>query len=327
VSRPPAPGPEGLPFEPWDLGPFGGIATFAARPYRQDPSGADVAVVGVPYDSATTFRSGARFGPRGIRVASQALRPYNSALDVAPFELLEVVDSGDVPVAPAYHEETQRRITTVVGRLVAAVPVVVALGGDHSVSFPLLRAQHGHRGPVALIHLDAHPDTWTDEFGMRYGHGTPFYHAVLEGLVDPAHSIQIGMRGPTEGPEDLQRSRDLGYHVIAGEEFWDLGVPGTLARVHEVVRGPTYLSIDVDVADPAYAPGTGTPEVGGLTSRQLITLVRGLAGLDLVGMDMVEVAPPFDHAEITSLLAANLVYEALSVLALARQASDLRSGG
>jgi arginase family enzyme len=248
VSRPPAPGPEGMPVEPWDLGPFGGIATFAARPYQQDPSGADVAVVGVPYDSAITFRSGARFGPRGIRVASQALRPYNFALDVAPFELLEVVDAGDVPVAPAYHEETQRRITAVVGRLVTAVPVVVALGGDHSVSLPLLRAQHRHRGAVALVHLDAHPDTWTDEFGMR---------------------------GPTDGPEDLQRSRDLGYHMITGEDFWDLACPARWPGSTRWYAGPP-TSRDVDVADPAYAPGTGTPEVGGLTSRQ--PRVRGAVG-------------------------------------------------
>jgi agmatinase len=279
-----------------------------------------VAVLGVPYDSATTFRSGARFGPRGIRAASQVLRPYNSAMDVEPFKLLEVVDAGDVPVAPAYVEETQERITTVVGRLLDAVGVVVALGGDHSVSLPLLRAQRRKRGPVALIHLDAHPDTWSDEFGLRYGHGTPFWHAAKEGLVDTDASIQIGMRGPTEGPDDLRRSRELGYHMVTGEEFWELGVEGTLARVHEVVRGPAYLSLDIDVADPAYAPGTGTPEVGGLTSRQLVTLVRGLAGLDLVGMDVVEVAPPFDHGEITCLLAANLVYEFLSLLAKGRPA-------
>jgi arginase family enzyme len=150
---------------------------------------------------------------------------------------------------------------------------------------------------------------------MRYGHGTPFWHAAREGLVDTGASIQVGMRGPTDGPDDLRRSRELGYHMVTGEEFWELGVEGTLARVHQVVRGPAYLSLDIDVADPAYAPGTGTPEVGGLTSRQLVTLVRGLAGLDLVGMDLVEVAPPFDHGEITSLLAANLVYEFLSLLA------------
>jgi len=306
----------------WELGAFGGIATFARLPHRPDPTGADVAVVGVPYDSATSFRSGARFGPRGVRAASQVLRPYNSALDVQPFEVLEVVDAGDVPVAPAYVEETQERITTVVGRLLAAVPTVVALGGDHSVSLPLLRAQRRHRGPVALIHLDAHPDTWSDEFGLRYGHGTPFWHAAKEGLVDTGASIQIGMRGPTDAPDDLRRSLELGYHMVTGEELWELGVEGTLARVHEVVRGPAYLSVDIDVADPAYAPGTGTPEVGGLTSRQLITLVRGLAGLDLVGMDLVEVAPPYDHGEITSLLAANLVYEFLSLLA-----KDAAAGG
>jgi agmatinase len=309
-----------------ELGPFGGIATFAGRPHRHDPAGADVAVVGIPYDSATTFRSGARFGPRAIRAASQVLRPYNSAMDTQPFELLEVVDAGDVPVVPAYIEETQERITTTVGRLLDAARVVVALGGDHSVSLPLLRAQHRHRGPVALIHLDAHPDTWSDEFGMRYGHGTPFWHAAREGLVDVATSIQIGMRGPTDAPDDLRRSLELGYHMITGEEFWELGVGGTLARVHQVVRGPVYLSIDIDVADPAYAPGTGTPEVGGMTSRQLITLVRGLAGLDLVGMDLVEVAPPFDHGEITSLLAANLVYEFLSVLAKGSAATGAGGG-
>jgi agmatinase len=310
-----------------ELGPFGGIATFAGRPYRADPAGADVAVVGVPYDSATTFRSGARFGPRGIRAASQVLRPYNSAMDVLPFEVLDVVDAGDVPVVPAYVEATQERITAHVARLLQAVEVVVALGGDHSVSLPLLRAQRLKRGPVALIHLDAHPDTWSDEFGMRYGHGTPFWHAAKEGLVDTGASIQIGMRGPTDAPDDLRRSRDLGYHMVTGEEFWELGVDGTLARVHEVVRGPVYLSIDIDVADPAYAPGTGTPEAGGMTSRQLITLVRGLAGLDLVGMDLVEVAPPYDHGEITALLASNLVYEFLSVLAKGSPVTDGSAGG
>jgi agmatinase/guanidinopropionase len=302
-----------------ELQPFAGISSFMRCPVTRDLAGVEVAIVGLPYDGGTSYRSGARFGPRAIRAASLLLWGYNNPLAVRPLDVLRVVDYGDVDVIPPSIVDTMTNITAEVGAVLAAGATVIALGGDHSCSLPLLRAQAAHRGrPLGVVHFDSHPDTWDTEFGGRpYSHGTPFRRALEEQLIDPARYVQVGLRGPTSGPADWQDARDLGARVITFDEAAALGVPAVLEQIHATVSGgPVYVSLDIDAADPAYAPGTGTPEVGGFTSHELLRLVRGLRGLDLVGFDLVEVSPPFDHGDITAILAANLAFEFLSLLAV-----------
>jgi agmatinase len=298
--------------------PFSGIATFGRRPHTRDVKGADVAIVGVPYDGATSYRSGARFGPRAIREQSLLLWGYNNAQQVAPFEQLRVVDYGDVEVVPVDVEATQRAIEREVGGILSQGAAVVALGGDHSISLPLLRAHRKQHGPLAVVHFDAHPDTWDREFGDRkYSHGTPFRRAIEEGLIDTSAYVQIGIRGPTAGPQDYADALQLGARMITLDEAVSRGMPEVGEEVRARVGSrPVYVTLDIDAADPAFAPGTGTPEVGGFTSRQLLQLVRELRGLRPVGFDIVEVSPPFDHGGITAILAANLAFEFLSLLAV-----------
>ncbi len=302
-----------------DLQPFAGIASFMRCPVTRDLAGVDVAVVGIPYDGGTSYRSGTRFGPRQIRAASLLLWGYNNPLAVRPLEILRVVDYGDVDVIPPSIVDTMAQIEAEVGAVLAAGVRVLALGGDHSISLPLLRAHARRHGPLGLVHFDSHPDTWESEFGGRpYSHGTPFRRALEEGLIDPARSLQIGLRGPTSGAGDWQQARDFGLRVISMDEAADPGGPAVIQAIHTRARGPVYVTLDIDAADPAFAPGTGTPEVGGFTSHQLLRLVRGLRGLDLRGFDLVEVSPPFDHGEITAILAANLAFEFLSLWAAGR---------
>jgi agmatinase len=201
---------------------------------------------------------------------------------------------------------------------------VIALGGDHSISLPLLRAHARQHGPLSVVHFDSHPDTWDSEFGGRlYSHGTPFRRALEEQLIRPGGYIQVGLRGPTSGAQDWQTARDLGVRVVTMDEAATMGLPAVIRAIHDTVSGPTYVTLDIDAADPAFAPGTGTPEVGGFTSHQLLQLVRGLKGLELVGFDLVEVSPPYDHGDITALLASNLAFEFLSLLAVqARERAD-----
>jgi agmatinase/guanidinopropionase len=283
--------------------PYQGIATFGRRPFDPQGAGADVAIVGVPYDSATTYRSGARLGPRAIREQSLLLWGYNNALRVNPFETLRIVDAGDVDVVPVSIEATQRAIQSRVER------------AQHSSSLPSLRGHASTLGEVAVVHFDAHPDTWNEEFpGHRYSHGTPFRRALEERLIAKGSYVQVGLRGPTAGPGDYEQARELGARVLTADAVYDLGMDGVLEEIHEAVRKrPVYVTLDIDVVDPAFAPGTGTPEVGGLTSRQILQLVRGLKGLNLVGCDVVEVAPAYDPAGITAILAANLAFEFLSL--------------
>jgi agmatinase/guanidinopropionase len=298
--------------------PYQGIATFGRRPHTRDLAGADVAVVGVPYDGATSSRSGARFGPRAIREQSLSLWGYNNALGVAPFDVLRVIDFGDVNVVPVDIRATQQAIEREVVAILAAGVRVISLGGDHSISLPLLRAHALHHGPLAVVHFDAHPDTWEAEFGeQKYSHGTPFRRAIEEGLIDTSAYLQVGIRGPTGSPQDYNDALRLGARMMTLDEVLERGVAAVVAEIRTRAGGrKTYLTLDIDAADPAFAPGTGTPEVGGLTSHQLLQLVRGLAGLNLIGADVVEVCPPFDHAQITAILAANLVFEILSILAM-----------
>ena len=301
-----------------DQQPFAGITSFMRQPVTRDLEGVDVAVIGIPYDSGTSYRSGTRFGPRKIREVSALLWGYNPVLEVGPLDRLKLVDYGDVAVVPVEIEANNKAIEKEVGAVLAAGPAVVALGGDHSITLPLLRAHARKYGPLAVVHFDSHPDTWDREYGeaFPYSHGTPFRRALEEDLVDPDSYIQVGIRGPVSGPEDYADARRLGAEIVTIGEAFELGIPAVSERIRARLAGnPVYVSLDIDSADPAYAPGTGTPEVGGFTSYQLLQLVRGMAGLDLVGFDLVEVNPLFDHGEITAILAANLVFEYLSVLA------------
>ncbi|KYF75848.1 agmatinase [Sorangium cellulosum] len=302
------------------LQPFAGITSFMRRPVTRDLAGVDVAVVGVPFDGGTSYRSGARLGPRRIREASVMLWGYNNALDVKPLDVIEVVDYGDVNVIPPSLAETMANIEAEVGAALTAGATVLALGGDHSVTLPLLRAHARRFGPLGVVHLDAHPDTWHREFDEHpYSHGTSFRRAIEEKIIDPSRYVQVGLRGPTPEAVDWQWARERGVRAITMDDVAELGLPAVIRTMREVLRGPIYVSLDVDAADPAFAPGTGTPEVGGFTSREMLRLVRGLRGIELVGCDVVEVSPPYDHGDITAILAANLAFELLSLMAVRRR--------
>jgi len=300
-----------------DLQPFMGIPSFMRLPVTRDLKGADAAILGVPFDSGTTYRSGARFGPRKIREASLMLWGYNAAMHVKPLDKLKVVDFGDAPVVPTSIERTMEIIRDTALEVIQHNTTLISLGGDHSIALPLLRAHAEKYGPLAVIHIDAHLDTWPSEFeGRPYSHGTPFRRALEEGLIRKGEYLQVGIRGPVDDARDYQEARDLGAHTLTAEEVHEKGVRYVIEEINRRIKGTLYLSLDIDSADPAFAPGTGTPEVGGLTSHQLLQLVRGLKGLDIVGYDLVEVSPPYDHQDITAILAANLVFEYLSLLAI-----------
>jgi agmatinase len=300
---------------------FEGIRTFMRLPHITDLAGVDFAIAGVPFDTGATFRVGARFGPESIRTNSLLLRPYNPAQKIGIFDVCSGVDYGDLPVIPGYLPESHALIAEHAAPLFASAATPIFLGGDHSVSLPLLRAAAARHGRLALVHFDAHSDLWHSYFGGKDTHGTPFRRAVEEGLIDPARSSQIGLRGSLYDSGDLQMSYDEGFHVVTGPELHEQGIPATIAQIRERLgAGPAYLSFDIDFVDPAYAPGTGTPEVGGFTGAQSQQLVRGLVGLPFIGFDLVEVLPSYDPASITSLLAANIVYEFISLIALARAA-------
>jgi agmatinase len=299
---------------------FSGVRTFMRLPNVQDLENADAAVVGSPFDTGGTFRVGARFGPESIRSVSHLLRRYNPSLGVGIFDHLSVIDYGDVPVVPGYIEESYERIREGLEPIHRAGVIPVVLGGDHSIALPELRAAATVHGPLALVQFDSHPDTWDAYFGQKYNHGTVFRRAVEEGLLDTSRSIQVGMRGSLYASGDLELSRGLGFDLVPTDEVRELGIPAVIERVRERVGDAgVYVSFDVDFVDPAFAPGTGTPEIGGFTSREAQEFVRGLAGLDIVGCDVVEVLPPYDSAQITALLAANVAHEFLSVFALRRK--------
>ncbi|MBO0730762.1 MAG: agmatinase [Acidimicrobiaceae bacterium] len=290
--------------------------TFARLPALDSVGRAAVAVVGVPFDSGVSYRPGARFGPSAIRAGSKLLRPYHPGLDVQPWSAMQVADAGDLAVNPFSIAEAIATIEDGSRRLLERADHMVALGGDHTIALPLIRATSARHGPLALVHFDAHLDTWDTYFGEPYTHGTPFRRAVEEHLLDLDCSAHVGIRGPLYAPSDLTDDSALGYAIVSTAEIATSGIDPALARIRARVGDrPVYVSIDVDVLDPAHAPGTGTPEPGGLTSRELQLLLRGLDGLRLVGGDVVEVAPAYDHAELTSLVAANVVYELLGLFA------------
>ena len=302
----------------FEFQPYSGICTFGRSPHTRDVSGADVAIVGVPYDGATSYRSGARFGPRAIREQSMLLWGYNNPLGVAPFKTLKVIDYGDVEVVPVDVLATHGAINVEVSNILKENVKVITLGGDHSIALPLLQAHARKYGRLAVIHFDAHPDTWDTEFGQqKFSHGTPFRRAIEQRLIDTSAYLQIGIRGPTSGKQDYEDAIALGARMITMDEAMGLGLARILKEIKDrVADKPVYITLDIDSIDPAFAPGTGTPEVGGFSSYQVLQLLRGLKGLNIVGADVVEVSPPFDHSNITSILASNLVFEYLSLLAL-----------
>ncbi len=283
--------------------------------------GVDAAVIGIPFDTATSFRSGARFGPEAIRSASALLRPYHPALDVDVFGTLSVVDGGDIEITPGNALRTTEQIAAALEPVVSAGIVPLVLGGDHSIVLGELRAQAAVHGPVALVLLDAHADTWDQYYGERYFHGTPFRRALEEGLLDPARSTLAGMRGPLYEAADLQVPREMGFELITGDELVSMSASDYGERVRaRLGAGPAYLSFDIDVLDPASAPGTGTPEVAGLQPREALAFLRALAGISFTGFDVVEVAPPYDSpGQVTALNAAAVAYDLLALLAVARR--------
>ena len=321
------PAPRG-PVDALKVPRFAGPATFARLPGLGEVDRWDVAIVGIPFDTGVTYRPGARFGPGAIRQGSRLLRAYDPSLDVEPFFLQQVVDAGDVPCTPFRIEEALMQIQEAVSELSRppegeGARHLVALGGDHTIALPMLRAVRERFGPVAVVHFDAHLDTWGSYFGAVYTHGTPFRRAAEEGLLAGQRSLHVGLRGPIFSREDLPQDSDLGFRQIDTSAVAEQGVSAIAAQIRERVGdAPVYVSVDIDVLDPAHAPGTGTPEAGGLATRELLGLLRKLVGLPIVSADVVEVAPAYDHAEITAIAAAHVVYELLGLIALAPAAGS-----
>ncbi|ROO89133.1 agmatinase [Actinocorallia herbida] len=301
---------------------FAGPATFARLPRLDQVPAADIAVVGIPFDTGVSYRPGARFAPAAIREASRLLRPYNPALDVSPFASVQVADAGDIAVNPFAIGDAVETVEHEIGALMDTGASIVTVGGDHTLSLPLLRAAARRHGPVALLHFDAHLDTWDTYFGEPYTHGTPFRRAVEEGLLDTEALSHVGTRGPLYGKADLTDDERLGFGIVTSADVMRQGVDEVVARLRDRIGDrPLYVSVDIDVLDPAHAPGTGTPEAGGLTSRELLEILRGLNGAALIGADVVEVAPAYDHADITSTAAAHVAYDLVSLLALRKGAT------
>jgi agmatinase len=322
VSRGPQSGggPEGIqgPPDARVTPRFAGPETFARLPRLGDVGRARVAVVGVPFDAGVSYRPGARFGPGAVRAGSKLLRPFHPALEVEPWGVQQVADAGDIACNPFDIAEAIAQIDAAAEELDGSADHLVAVGGDHTIALPLLRATTRRFGRVALVHFDAHLDTWDTYFAAPYTHGTPFRRATEEGLLAVDRSVHVGIRGPLYASTDLPEDAGLGFAVISAVDAARRGVDavaeGIRARVGD---SRVYLSVDIDVLDPAHAPGTGTPEPGGLTTRELFMTLRALEGLDIVGADVVEVAPPYDHAELTAMAAANVVYEVLGLMAKA----------
>jgi len=298
---------------------FTGPSTFARLPYVRTLVDVDVAVIGVPFDTGVTYRVGGRFGPNAVRAASVLLRPYNPNLDVKPFEILSCVDYGDVAIVPGYTERSYTAIEQTVAPVVEAGVIPLLIGGDHACTLPHLRATRS-RGPVAVIDFDSHTDAWDSYFGEKYNHGTWMRRAIEEGLVDVDHSIEVGLRGSLYEAEDWTGLRsELGLDYLTTEDVFALGAEAVAARIRARVGDrPAFISFDIDVIDPAHAPGTGTPEAGGPSAREMLAILRALRGIDFVGFDVVEVIPAYDPAGQTATVAANLAYEMLSLVALHR---------
>jgi agmatinase len=315
------------PVRPTPIGPvdatqvprFAGPATFARLPRLDQVSSCDVAVVGVPFDAGVTYRPGARFGPAAVREASRLLRPYHPGLDVEPFATQQVADAGDIACNPFDIEQAIASVEAGADELLGSGAKLLTIGGDHTIALPLLRSVSRRHGPVALLHFDAHLDTWDTYFGARYTHGTPFRRASEEGLLDTTALSHVGIRGPLYGRNDLDDDLRLGFGIVSSMDVMTRGVDDVVDALRTRIGDrPLYVSVDIDVLDPAHAPGTGTPEAGGLTSRELLAILRGLVGCQIVAADVVEVSPPYDHAELTTVAASHVSYELISLMSLAQ---------
>ena len=297
---------------------FAGPSTFARLPEIRDVEKCDIAIVGIPFDAGTSFRPGARFGPQSVRQASRHLRTnYHPNYNVEPFKALQVADAGDLVCNPFKIDEAIKQIEKGAYELLNKVDGLISIGGDHTIAFPLLKAiNKKFKGPVALVHFDAHLDTWDTYFGAPFTHGTPFRRAREENLFLDNASMHVGIRGPLYSKDDLKNDADFGFKIVHCDEFQSQGIDKIVKRIKDRVGdNPLYLSIDIDVLDPAFAPGTGTPEIAGMTSREMVNVLRGLSGLNLISADVVEVSPAYDHAEITSLSAATIIYELINLFA------------
>ncbi|WP_413805055.1 agmatinase [Streptomyces sp. OE57] len=294
---------------------FTGPATFGRVPRLDQVGIADIAVVGVPFDAGVSYRPGARFGANAVREASRQLRPYNPALDVYPFHYAQVADAGDITANPHNIDQAVESVEAGADALLSTGAQLMTLGGDHTIALPLLRSVARRHGPVALLHFDAHLDTWDSHFGAQYTHGTPFRRAVEEGLLDTSALSHVGTRGSLYSKEDLDEDTKLGFGIVTAADVMRRGVDEVVQQLKERIgKRPLYISVDIDVLDPAHAPGTGTPEAGGLTSRELLEIVRGLADCYVVSADLVEVAPAYDHAEITAVAASHIAYELITLM-------------
>ncbi len=297
---------------------YAGRSTFARLPELREVDQCDVAIIGVPFDAGTSYRPGARFGPQAVRQASRQLRTnYHPNYDVEPFKVQQVADAGDIACNPFNIDEAIKQIEKGSTELLQKVGSIVTIGGDHTIALPLLRSINKKvGGPVALVHFDAHLDTWDTYFGAPYTHGTPFRRAREEKLFLDDASMHIGIRGPLYSTNDFKNDRELGFKTIHCDEFQTNTIDQIVKRIKDRIgNNPLYISIDIDVLDPAHAPGTGTPEVAGMTTREILNVLRGLAGSQLVSADVVEVAPAYDHAELTSTAAATIVYELINIIA------------
>lgn len=299
---------------------FTGIRTFMKFPHEQDLKAADVAVVGIPFDTGASFRAGARFGPSAIRDISAFLRPANGFHGINPFQSLSVVDYGDLPIIPGYMEDSYETIGREIKKIASEGVIPIGIGGDHSITLAELRGLSEIYGPLSLVQFDAHGDTWDNYWGKKYTHGTPFRRAMEEGILDPHSSIQLGMRGTLYDPNDFDEARGFGFDVVPAEELRKLTPEQAAERVrNRVGNRPTFLTFDIDFYDPAYAPGTGTPEIAGFTSAEGLAYLQQLTGIRFIGYDLVEVLPSFDVSQITSLLAANMIYEFISLIAVGKR--------
>ena len=306
--------PHPQPVDALEYARFTGVPTFMRLPNITEPKELDIAIVGIPFDGGTTYRPGPRFGPRGVRNQSAIIRPWNPVLHVNPFKKHRVADFGDLPVNPLSIEDTFSRIERGLATVLAGGARTLCVGGDHSISLPILRAVcKDHRGPISLIQFDAHNDLWDEYFGSKYSHGTPFRRAFEEGLLIDGGVLQVGLRGQVYGEDDFDFARKHKVRMVTAEDFHANGMQTVLRHLRAFRGKPVYVTLDIDCVDPAYAPGTGTPQVGGFTSAQIVELVRALNGLSIIGADLVEVSPPFDNGDLTSLLAANLLFELLCV--------------
>ncbi len=298
-----------------DLARFSGPGTFMRLPSVNDLKGLDVAVLGIPMDIGTSWRSGTRFGPKQVRSESAMIRPYNLATGAAPFDSLQVADIGDLAINTFSLSDSLKIISDSYDAILKYDAMPLAIGGDHSITLPILRAMHKRHGPLALVHVDAHADVNEDMFGERETHGTVFRRAYEEGLINPKKTYQIGLRGTGYSAEDFSEAAGWGFQQFPAHELWGRSLAALGAEIRrDIGDAPTYVSYDIDSLDPAYAPGTGTPEIGGLTTPQALELIRALKGVNIVGGDLVEVSPPYDTSGNTALTGANILYEMLCVL-------------